>query len=75
MPFKIKELQTKHPNKKIEVWFQDEARVGQHGTLARVWAKTGTRPRKPRDFRFKSVYVFGAICPNTKKENDDYIYN
>jgi hypothetical protein len=22
----------------IEVWFQDEARVGQQGTLTRIWA-------------------------------------
>lgn len=27
--------------KPLEVWFQDEARVGQQGTLARVWAKRG----------------------------------
>ena len=30
--------------KPLEVWFQDEARVGQQGTLTRVWAKRGTRP-------------------------------
>ena len=27
----------------VDVWFQDEARVGQQGTLSRVWAITGTR--------------------------------
>ena len=26
-------------------WFTDEARVGQQGTLTRVWAKRGSRPR------------------------------
>jgi hypothetical protein len=29
----------------VEIWFQDEARVGQQGTLTRIWAKRGTRPR------------------------------
>ena len=31
--------------KPVEVWFQDEARVGQQGTLTRVWARRGTRPQ------------------------------
>ncbi|PPQ32908.1 hypothetical protein CCS01_15350 [Rhodopila globiformis] len=28
----------------LEVWFQDEARVGQQGTLSRLWAPIGSRP-------------------------------
>ncbi|MGH6867791.1 MAG: IS630 family transposase [Methylocella sp.] len=47
----------------VEIWFQDEARVGQHGTLTRIWAKRGTRPRIKRDRRFTWAYLFGAICP------------
>lgn len=47
----------------IEVWFQDEARVGQQGTLARIWAKRGTRPRAVRDHRYTWAYLFGAVCP------------
>ena len=47
----------------IEIWFQDEARVGQQGTVARLWAKRGTRPRIKRDRRFTWAYLFGAICP------------
>jgi putative transposase len=47
----------------IEVWFQDEARVGQQGTLTRIWARRGTRPRAPRDRRYAWAYLFGAVCP------------
>jgi hypothetical protein len=47
----------------VEIWFTDEARVGQQGTLTRVWAKRGSRPRAPRDRRFEWAYLFGAICP------------
>lgn len=47
----------------MEVWFQDEARVGQQGTLTRIWAKRGSRPRAPRDHRYQWAYLFGAICP------------
>lgn len=49
--------------KPLEVWFQDEARVGQKGTLTRVWARKGSRPRKPRDTRYEWAYIFGAVCP------------
>src|SRR3954453_6032945 len=50
-------------DKAIEIWFQDEARVGQQGTLTRVWAQRGTRPRAPRDRRYAWAYLFGAVCP------------
>jgi hypothetical protein len=50
--------------KPVEIWWQDEARVGQQGTLTRTWAKRGSRPRAVRDHRFTSAYVFGAVCPD-----------
>jgi transposase len=47
----------------VEIWFQDEARVGQKGGHAYVWAETGSRPLMVRDNRHDSAYIFGAICP------------
>jgi len=47
----------------IELWWQDEARVGQKNKITRRWAKRGTRPNTPSDQRTKSAYIFGAICP------------
>ncbi len=52
--------------KPVEIWLQDEARVGQQGTLRRIWAKRGTRPRAVRDHRFTSAYLFGAVCPDRR---------
>ena len=51
------------PGKPIEVWFQDEARVGQKNKITRRWARRGTRPAAPHDQRTRSAYLFGAICP------------
>jgi hypothetical protein len=31
----------------MEIWFQDEARVGQKNGLVYQWAKKGSRPRQP----------------------------
>lgn len=49
--------------KPIEIWFQDEARVGQQGTLTYLWAPRGSRPAAVRDNRHESAYLFGAVCP------------
>jgi transposase len=59
-----------------EIWFQDEARIGQKNKITRPlsrfagkplpgngWAKRGTRPSAPHDQRTMSTYIFGAICP------------
>ncbi|MCR6732772.1 MAG: IS630 family transposase [Afipia sp.] len=52
---------------KIEIWFQDEARIGQKNKITRRWAKRGTRPSAPQDQRTASTYIFGAICPKQGK--------
>jgi DDE superfamily endonuclease len=49
--------------KPLEVWFEDEARVGQKGSIAYVWAPIGSRPPMVRDNRHDSAHLFGAICP------------
>ena len=49
--------------KSIEIWFQDEARIGQKNGIVRLWARKGTRPRQPADQRYQSAYLFGAVCP------------
>ena len=47
----------------IELWWQDEARVGQKNKIARRGARRGTRPRAPHAQRTSSASIFGAICP------------
>jgi hypothetical protein len=49
--------------KPVEIWCQDEARVGQKGTHAYVWAAVGSCPLMVKDNRHDSVHLFGAICP------------
>ena len=51
------------PGTPIEVWFQDEMRDPQKNSLVYQWAKTGSRPRQPKDQRYENAYVFGAVCP------------
>src|SRR6202040_4441384 len=51
----------------IEIWFGDEASIGQKNKITRRWAKRGTRPSAPSDQRTASAYIFGAICPKHGK--------
>jgi DDE superfamily endonuclease len=60
----VAEIQAERADgKRIELWWQDEARIGQKNKITRRWARRGTRPRAPHDQRTKWAYIFGAICP------------
>ena len=37
-----------HPDQEIRIYLQDEARFGTQGTITRVWAPKGSRPRAVR---------------------------
>ena len=50
-----------------EVSCKDEARIGQKNGLVRQWARRGTRPRQPADQRYDNAYLFGAICPGSRR--------
>ena len=62
------------PGARVEVWFQDEARIGQKNSLTRVWGRTGSRPVAPKDLGFASAYVFGAVCPSQGADHADLQY-
>jgi hypothetical protein len=36
------------PGTEIELWWQDEARIGQKNKMTRRWAQRGTRPSAPQ---------------------------
>lgn len=63
-PEEVQKIKEKINSDKIEVWWQDECRVGQQGSLSRTWATKGTRPRVVRQKQFLSTYIFGAVCPD-----------
>lgn len=51
----------------MEIWFADEARIGQKNSITRRWARRGTRPSAPQDQRCASSCIFGAACPQDGK--------
>jgi transposase len=65
LPQRLAQLKQSHPDKRLLSYYQDEARFGQHGTITRVWARTGTRPRAIKQTQYEYLYVFSAVCPET----------
>jgi hypothetical protein len=63
LPGLIEEVAREHPGERVELWFMDEARVGQKGGVTHVWYRKGVRPRGVRQQGFSSAYLFGAVCP------------
>jgi transposase len=61
----IDAIAEQHPDQEIHIYHQDEARFGQKGTLTRVWARKGSRPRAVRQTGFTSLYVLAAVCAAT----------
>lgn len=53
----MKRIVRRHRDADVQLWLEDEARVGQKGRNAHVWYQKGPRPIAPTDKRFKSVYV------------------
>jgi transposase len=54
-----------HPGMEVPVYFQDEARFGTQGTITRVWARKGSRPRAVRQNGREWLYVLMAVCAAT----------
>jgi transposase len=64
-PRLLRRIQRTHKNKRIRLFFQDEARIGQKGRTCHVWWTRGERPPGLADKRFTFAYIFAAVEPGT----------
>ena len=49
----------------VRTFVTDEARLGQQGTTARVWARRGSRPTVVKQVEYEWVYLYAAVEPAT----------
>ena len=61
----LKTISTRHKDKRLRLFFQDEARIGQKGRVCHVWWKRGELPPGLCDQRFTFAYIFAAVEPGT----------
>ena len=62
---KLAELTAAHPKERLQLWCEDEARIGQKGRVCHRWYERGVRPPGLADRRFESLYLFAACRPGT----------
>jgi hypothetical protein len=58
-------LRKANPKKSVEVWAQDEARLGLKPITRRVWSPRGQRPRSCGRTRYQWLYLYGFVRPET----------
>jgi transposase len=61
----LRRLRQANPKKAVEVWAQDEARLGLKPIARRVWALKGQRPRSCGRTRYQWLYLYGFVRPKT----------
>jgi transposase len=62
---RVTTLQAQHPQAKVEVRAEDEARLGLKPILRRVWAPRGQRPLADSAHRYEWLYTYGFVEPAT----------
>jgi len=61
----VRRLRAANPGKAVEVWAEDEARLGLKPITRRVWWPKGCRPRSGGRTRYEWLYVYGFARPST----------
>lgn len=62
---RLTRLRRANPGKRVEVWAEDEARLGLKPITRRVWWLRGCRPRSCGRTRYEWLYVYGFARPRT----------
>jgi hypothetical protein len=56
-------VQANHPSATVEVWCQDEGRIGLKPIVRRVWVKRGSQPRAVNHHRYQWLYAYSFVHP------------
>jgi transposase len=67
LPQRLAAVAAAHPDRRLQVYLEDECRFGQQGTATSVWARRGTRPTAIRQTEYEYLWVLGTVCPATGK--------
>ena len=65
LPERLKEIREEHPRSKVQLWAQDEMRLGLKPVVRRVWAPRGQRPKAPFRRRYEWLYLYGFAHPQS----------
>jgi len=61
----LEKLEEAHPDAEVQLWAEDEARVGLKPVIRRVWAPVGQRPIARFNRGYEWTYLYGFVCPQS----------
>ena len=62
---RVARLKEAYPASKVELWAQDEHRLGLEPILRKVWSLKGERPTVKVHQRYEWTYLYSFVRPNT----------
>jgi hypothetical protein len=65
LPERLKEIRKAYPGAQVELWAEDEARLGLKPVMRRVWAPVGKRPVARFKRGYKWSYLYGFVRPQS----------
>ena len=61
----VEQVQKDHPDADVEVWTQDEHRLGLKPVLREVWVPQGEQPIANVNWRFQWLWLYGFVHPQS----------
>ena len=62
---RLENLKEAHPEAEVELWAEDEARLGLKPLMRRVWAPVGSRPVARAKRGYEWTYLYGFVRPES----------
>jgi transposase len=62
---RLEELKRAYPGAEVQLWAEDEARLGLKPVVRRVWAPVGKRPIAHFKRGYKWTYLYGFVRPES----------
>ena len=61
----VKRVQSEYPDADVEIWCEDEHRVGQHPVPRRIWVEEGYQPSGRVNWKREWLWLYAFVQPQT----------
>jgi hypothetical protein len=58
-------IQSEHPGADVEVWSEDEHRIGLHPIVRRIWVELGEQPVATVNWKRQWLWLYAFVQPQT----------
>ena len=65
LPTEVAQIQQAHPDADVEVWCEDEHRIGLCPVTRRIWVEAGEPALTSVNWKREWLWLYGFVCPQT----------